>query len=230
LLRTERAVLVMSGADTSAVDTALASLPDAEPESEETIRIVTESAILSSAMAIIGTAAPGDRLDLTIFYLSHRDLLQALKQAHARGVKVRALLDANNDAFGIAKSGIPNRQAAMELKNAGIAVRWCHTEGEQCHTKLLIRRDYNGNAQLLLGSANFTRRNLDDLNLETSVHVGSTAHSETVLKAAGFFDEQWNYGPGDTPVMSLPYEAWADESRLRYWQYRLMEATGLSTF
>ncbi|MDX1554238.1 MAG: phospholipase, partial [Marinobacter sp.] len=47
LLRTERAVLVMSGADTSAVDTALASLPDAEPESEETIRIVTESAILS---------------------------------------------------------------------------------------------------------------------------------------------------------------------------------------
>lgn len=230
LLRTERAVLVMSGADTSAVDTALASLPDAEFDSQETIRIVTESAILSSAMAIIGTAAPGDRLDLTIFYLSHRALLQALKQAHARGVKVRVLLDANKDAFGIAKSGIPNRQVAMELNNAGIAVRWCHTEGEQCHTKLLVRRDYNGNAQLLLGSANFTRRNVDGLNLETSVHIGSTTHSETVLKAAGFFDEQWNYGPGDTPVMSLPYEAWADESRLRYWQYRLMEATGLSTF
>jgi hypothetical protein len=30
--------------------------------------------------------------------------------------------------------------------------------------------------------------------------------------------------------MSLPYERWADESRLRYWRYRIMEATGLSTF
>ena len=30
--------------------------------------------------------------------------------------------------------------------------------------------------------------------------------------------------------MSLPYEHWADESRLRYWRYRIMEATGLSTF
>ncbi|MEP1214426.1 MAG: phospholipase D-like domain-containing protein [Marinobacter sp.] len=230
LLRTERAVLVMSGADTSAVDTALGSLPEAETDSQETIRIVTESAILSSAMDIIGTAAPGDRIDLAIFYLSHRTLVRALKQAHARGVEVRVLLDANNDAFGLEKSGIPNRQAAMELNSAGVPVRWCHTEGEQCHTKLLVRRDYNGNAQLLLGSANFTRRNLDDLNLETSVHIGSTTHSETVLKAAGFFDEQWNHGPGDTPVMSLPYEAWADESRLRYWQYRLMEATGLSTF
>lgn len=230
LLRTERAVLTMSGADTTAVDTALGNFPEAEPESPESIRIVTESAILSSAMDIIGTATPGDRLDLAMFYLSHRTLVQALKDAHKRGVGVRVLLDANNDAFGLKKSGIPNRQAAMELIRAGAKVRWCHTKGEQCHAKLLLRRDYNGNAQLLLGSANFTRRNLDDLNLETSVHIASTTHSEMVLKAAGFFEEHWNHGPGDTPVMSLPYEAWADESRLRYWQYRLMEATGLSTF
>ncbi len=230
LLRTERAVLTMSGADTTAVDNALGSLPESESESTDTIRVVTESAILSAARDIIGTAVTGDRLDLAIFYLSHRTLLRALKEAHARGVEVRVLLDANNDAFGLEKSGIPNRQAAMELNKAGVAVRWCHTQGEQCHTKLLVRRDQNGNAQLLLGSANFTRRNLDDLNLETSVHIGSTTHSEMVLKASGFFDEQWSHGPGDTPVMSLPYEAWADESRLRYWQYRLMEATGLSTF
>ncbi|PXX90383.1 phospholipase [Marinobacter vulgaris] len=230
LLGTERAVLAMSGADTTAVDNALGYLPEQTSDSPETIRIITESAILSSAKDIIGTAAPGDRLDLAIFYLSHRTLLPALIAAHKRGVHVRVLLDANRDAFGMKKSGIPNRQAAMELNQAGITVRWCHTEGEQCHTKLLVRQDRNGNAQLLLGSANFTRRNLDDLNLETSVHIESTTEAETVLKASVFFDEQWNHGPGDTPVMSLPYEAWADESRLRYWQYRLMESTGLSTF
>ncbi|MCL7944145.1 phospholipase D-like domain-containing protein [Marinobacter sp. ATCH36] len=230
LLRTERAVLAMSDADTTAVDNALGSLPESEAKSADTIKVVSESAILSSARDIIDTASSGDRLDLAMFYLSHRTLLQSLKDAHKRGVGVRVLLDANNDAFGLEKSGIPNRQAAMELKRAGITVRWCLTEGEQCHTKLLARQDKDGKAQLLLGSANFTRRNLDDLNLETSVHIVSTTDSDTVLKATGFFDDQWNHGPGDTPVMSLPYEAWADESRLRYWQYRLMETTGLSTF
>jgi phosphatidylserine/phosphatidylglycerophosphate/cardiolipin synthase-like enzyme len=230
LLRTERAVLTMSGADTTAVDNVLGSLDESEPESPETVRVVTESAILSSAREIIDKAGSGDRLDLAMFYLSHRTLLRALRKAHERGVDVRVLLDANNDAFGLEKSGIPNRQAAMELTRAGITVRWCHTEGEQCHTKLLIRRDQNGNAHLLLGSANFTRRNLDDLNLETSVHIRSTTDSDTVHKASVFFEEYWNHGPGETPVMSLPYEAWADESRLRYWQYRLMETTGLSTF
>lgn len=238
LLQSERAVLAMSGANTDAVDEMVSSLPqtasgsstDAIPDSGDTVNIVTESAILSSAMDIIETAAPGDQLDLAMFYLSHRTLLQALKHAHQRGVEVRVLLDANNDAFGRSKNGIPNRQAAMELNDAGVTVRWCNTEGEQCHSKLLVRRDKDGRAQLLLGSANFTRRNLDDLNLETSVRVRSDIQSEVVRKAAGFFNEQWDHGPGKTPVMSLPYKAWADESRLRYWQYRLMEATGLSTF
>ncbi len=29
---------------------------------------------------------------------------------------------------------------------------------------------------------------------------------------------------------TLPFEAFADRSRARYWRYRAMEATGLSTF
>lgn len=232
LLRSERAVLALSDANTKVVDEMIGELPQtaAGIDSVDTIQVVTESSIRTAAMDIIGTAEAGDRLDLAIFYLSHRTLLDGLKKAHQRGVEVRVLLDANNDAFGMKKSGIPNRQAAMELNSAGVTVRWCNTEGEQCHSKLLVRRDTNGNAQLLLGSANFTRRNLDDLNLETSVHVRSDVHSEIVRKAAAFFDDQWNHGPGETPVMSLPYNAWADESQIRYWQYRLMEATGLSTF
>lgn len=232
LLRSERAVLAMAGVNTEVVDEVISRLPQtaAGIDSVDTIQVVTESAIRTAATDIIDTSKAGDRLDLAMFYLAHRTLLEGLKAAHKRGVDVRVLLDANNDAFGMEKSGIPNRQAAMELNGAGITVRWCNTEGEQCHSKLLIRRDTNDNAHLLLGSANFTRRNLDDLNLETSVRVRSDVHSEIVRKAAGFFDDQWNHGPGETPVMSLPYNAWADESRLRYWQYRLMEATGLSTF
>lgn len=234
LLKTERAVLAMSGADTSLIDAwiSLASEATAAPDRPEMPRVavLTESAILDQALAMIHEASAGDQLDLAMFYLSHRDIVEALADAAKRGVALRLLLDANNEAFGHQKSGIPNRQVAMELVRADIPVRWCNTLSEQCHSKLLMLAKANGTTELLLGSANFTRRNLDDLNLETDVWVSVSEQSPVATRARQFFDEQWQKGPGSDPVMSLPYEHWADESRLRYWRYRLMEATGLSTF
>jgi phosphatidylserine/phosphatidylglycerophosphate/cardiolipin synthase-like enzyme len=234
LLKSERAVLAMSEADTSLIDERITQASDitVEPDTPEMPRVavLTESAILNQALAMIQKASAGDRIDLAMFYLSHRNIVEALLDASRRDVALRVLLDANNEAFGHQKSGIPNRQVAMELVRAGIPVRWCNTLGEQCHSKLLMLAQQNGATELLLGSANFTRRNLDDLNLETDVWVSVADQSTVATRARDFFDEQWQKGPGDDPVMSLPYEHWADESRLRYWRYRIMEATGLSTF
>ena len=233
VLRSERAVLAMSGADTESLDDWISRVEEA-PESGEgkkdKVAVLTESAILDQALEMIRGAADGDQLDLAMFYLSHRRIVGALIRASERGAQLRILLDANNEAFGLQKSGIPNRQVAMELVRAGIPVRWCNTRGEQCHSKLLMLAKESGTTGILLGSANFTRRNLDDLNLETDVWISVPVQSSVAMKARAFFDQQWHKGPGDEPVMSLPYERWADESRLRYWRYRIMEATGLSTF
>jgi len=176
----------------------------------------------------LNQSSEGDRIDLAMFYLSHRDIVKALIQAHKRGATLRILLDPNEDAFGRKKNGIPNRQVASELNQAGIAVRWCDTHGEQCHSKLMLTRPINDSAELLLGSANFTRRNLDDLNLETNVVLVGDPSLSAVVDAAAFFDLYWRNAPNQ--YFSRPYEYYADESRLRYWRYRLMEATGLSTF
>lgn len=234
LLKSERAVLAMSEVDTRLIDERIseASKVSAEPDRPETPRValLTESSIREQALTMIQEASVGDKLDLAMFYLSHRGIIEALTDAAKRGVGMRVLLDANNEAFGHQKSGIPNRQVAMELVKAGIPVRWCNTLGEQCHSKLLMLVKETGTTELLLGSANFTRRNLDDLNLETDVWVSVSEQSPVANGARRFFEEQWQKGPGDDPVMSLPYEHWADESRLRYWRYRIMEATGLSTF
>ncbi|MGB1950566.1 MAG: phospholipase D-like domain-containing protein [Marinobacter sp.] len=235
LLASERAVLEMSGVDTALIARTIADIRTRAgnapaPAGDDSVQVVTESAILSSALGMIASAGAGDRVDLAVFYLSHRQVVQALIEAHQRNGRVRILLDANNDAFGHEKNGIPNRQVAAELTRAGLPVRWCNTRGEQCHSKLLITRDSSGNAEILLGSANLTRRNLDDLNLETNVHLRLSASSAVAAEAVGFFERHWQQGPDSTPVMSQPYEIWADGSRLRYWRYRLMEATGLSTF
>lgn len=233
VLKSEQAVLALSGQPNPVLDELISGAIPLQTTGENasgSIAVKTESAIRDTALEMITRAQSGSRLDLAFFYLSHREIVAALLDAHDRGVQLRVLLDANNEAFGHQKSGIPNRQVALELHIAGIPVRWCNTFGEQCHSKLLMFRPLTGPTELLLGSANFTRRNLDDLNLETNVWVSAPMDSEAVTKAADFFETQWQAGPGNNPVLSLPYEHWADDSMVRYWRYRVMEATGLSTF
>lgn len=193
------------------------------------LQVLTEGAIRDALLAAIGASGEGDRLDLAVFYLSHREVIEALKRARQRGAEVRALLDLNRDAFGLEKGGIPNRPVARELVEAGIAVRWCATRGEQCHSKLLLRRPARGGeAELLLGSANFTRRNLDNLNLETSVRLLDAPGSPALEQAAAFFERRWQSSPERTT--SEPFAAHDDATVWQRWRYRIMEATGLSTF
>lgn len=126
------------------------------------------------------------------------------------------------------KNGIPNRQVAHELHQANIPIRWCDTHGEQCHGQLLLKMAADGSAEMILGSANFTRRNLDNLNLESSLRVLADQDLPALRDATDYFERNWSNSVGRQA--SVAYSVFADDSWLRYWQYRLMEATGLSTF
>lgn len=226
VLETERAVAKLSEHDVPAV---LIANPD-NPAStgQPQVQVLTESKIRDALLNSISTAVKGDQLDIAVFYLSHRDIIQAMKQAQARGVQVRLLLDPNEDAFGHKKNGIPNRQVARELHQAGLPVRWCDTHGEQCHSKMLIKRTQGGQAELILGSANYTRRNLDDLNLETNVRVLAPVNSAVMVQSNAYFERVWNNQNGER--FSVDYDKYHDDSRLKYWWYRFSEWSGLSTF
>ncbi|MGC3872898.1 phospholipase D family protein [Halomonas sp. GXIMD04776] len=225
LLATERAVAAMSG---SRIDFGTPVIEEPVEGDGSRLQILTESRIGNALRIAIDSAEPGDRIDIAVFYFSHRELLASVVAAHERGVRIRVLLDPNKDAFGIKKNGIPNRQAAADLHRAGVPVRWCATMGEQCHAKLFLKRSLSGDAALILGSANFTRRNLDNLNLETSVRLKGNAQTPAIIDAASYFARYWRNSQGR--LHSLPYSIYADPSSPRYWLYRLMESTGLSTF
>lgn len=226
ILETERAVARMSGADLPFIVTAPA--PPARAD-QPRLQVLTEAKIRDALLNSLNTAQQGDRLDIAVFYLSHRKIIQAMKAAHQRGVNIRLLLDPNEDAFGRKKNGIPNRQVALELKKAGVPLRWCNTHGEQCHTKMLLKTTAkSGQSELILGSANYTRRNLNNLNLETDVRLLANADYPAISQAQGYFERAWTNQDGQN--LSVAYDQYKDQSRLKYWWYRFTEWSGLSTF
>lgn len=226
LLATEAAVCALSGQPIP--ESPFASAASVPAEAPVQIRILTERAIETACLELIRDAQPGDPLEVAMFYLSSRPVVRALTEAWRRGVQVRVFLDPNKDAFGIEKNGIPNRPVAAELARAGIPIRWAATHGEQFHAKLIWHRSARGVASAILGSANYTRRNLRNYNLETSVELRGSPDAEPFRSIREYWERIWNNAPGQ--FISSDYSVYADPSRLRYWLYRVQEATGLSTF
>lgn len=227
LLESEAAVLAFSGGPPLVLPAPLPANPG-PGSSGLTVQVVTEGKILDSVLETVNGAAPGDSLQLAMFYLSERRVIRALLAARRRGVEVRVILDPNKDAFGRRKDGVPNRPVAAELHRAGIPVRWYDTHGEQCHVKLVLHTSRDSRASLIQGSANLTRRNLRDLNLETSLVVRGPATAPVFADAGRYFSLAWENPP--QRQLTVEYEKYADERTVKYLQYRVMEATGLSTF
>ena len=226
LMQTEEAILRFSGGPS------LPPIADArlsqDEDTETTVQIVSESKIKHTLVNAINLAGKGDNLAIIVFYLSDRDVIEALEMAFSRGAAVKVLLDPNKDAFGLEKNGIPNRQAAAELFARGIPVRWGNTHGEQLHSKMLLAEYMNGRSILILGSANFTRRNLEDLNLETNIAVQGPKAERLFRDVNTYIDLLWNNPDGR--IFSVDYMEYADNSFFRRLQYRWMEASGMSTF
>lgn len=193
--------------------------------------VVTEGAIRERLVERLAQTRAGDSIDVAMFYLSDRPVIDALLAAARRGATVRVLLDPNKDAFGFEKSGIPNRQVASELLGASdgaVKLRWIRTHGEQFHTKLTAIRS-GDRLWLMTGSANFTRRNIGDYNLEADVIADVPADSALAHDTAAWFEMLWTNRPGGTDY-SADADVYAEPGTARYWLYRFMEGSGFSTF
>jgi len=230
----ESAVIKLSGADSmlpicdESVFTQSGIDKHTEASAAHKVELLTERKIESKAVELLNGAGEDDRIDLSMFYFSDREVIKALIKARKRGCVVRVILDPNKDAFGRTKNGIPNRQTAFRLVKEGIPVRWADTHGEQFHVKMLYVERSDGMATLLLGSCNFTRRNLDNFNAECDAAVTASAGTDVMNRARRTFIRWWTNEDGR--IFTADYGAYEDRSvrrRVRAW---LMETTGLSSF
>src|SRR5262249_1019220 len=141
LLRSELDVARFSGW-TGRLSTPPSSvMPAAAEVGTGRLEVITEGGIRSALLGKLQAAERGDNIDLAMFYIADRGIIQSLLAASRRGVNVRLILDPNKDSFGHARNGIPNQPAASDLVTASdgaIHVRWYRTHGEQFHTKLVM--------------------------------------------------------------------------------------------
>ncbi|QTF91770.1 phospholipase D-like domain-containing protein [Halomonas sp. BM-2019] len=205
------------------------SPPPAEPDvALPRLRLLTEGAIRDALLAILRDARPDETLELCAYYLAHRRVIRALIAAHRRGVTLRLLLDPNESHFGRASPGIPNRQTARELARQGLAIRWNGSARSHAHGKWLLRHGGGREALLLLGSANLSRRSLDDHNFEANIQLEAPDDHPLIRQARESFARYWHNRHGE--CHSRPFQEHDDATAWRYWRYRLMEASGWSTF
>lgn len=198
------------------------------------ISVLTERAIRDHFLRGIAATRNGDSVRIAVFYLSDRRIVDALLAAASRDVSVQLILDPNKDAFGLQKDGVPNRPVANELvasSDGKIQVRWYRTHGEQFHGKLVLITQ-GDRLSASLGSANLTRRNLGGYNLEANIALRMRRSHPVAMQMLAYFEEQWSNVSSATAQaqFTAPFGAYRDTDRSRYWRYRLMEATGFSTF
>jgi hypothetical protein len=178
-------------------------------------RFLTEGAIETALLDAIAAAGSGDAISIAVQNLSDRRLVAAALGAAARGARLQVLL---------ARNRMPNQPVAGELLRGGggrIEVRWYPAETGASLPKLLVVQHRN-DLWMNFGSANFTRRNLGDLNLESSVELRMPARAAPARAATDYFAKVWSSADAGAEF--------ADESAIAYWRYRLAEATGLSSF
>jgi len=219
--KTELSVVAMSGSKTN-----ITTKENISEDGKYSVVLVTEKKIKEVVIENINNLEQDDKLDLLMFYLSDRGVVKAVKKAVKRGVDVNLVLDANKDAFGLEKNGIPNRQVAYELIKAGANIRWYKTKGEQFHSKMIVFQK-GSEMSIIGGSANFTRRNLNNLNLETNVLIKANTNSDLATNINQYINRINNNIDGIYTVDFKEYEEKGPVKRVVYW---IQEVFGLSTF
>ena len=176
-------------------------------------RFLSEGATKGALIDILAGAGAGDEISIAVHDLGERSLIQALEQAARRGAHVK---------IALARAEVPNQAVAAELERAaGIEIRWLALDSRAAPLRLLTVR-HRADLWANLGSANFTRRNLDDLNLEAGVELRLPLRSQTARAIGEYFAQIWAAASADPDF--------ADESPAAYWRYRLLEAVGLASF
>lgn len=224
ILKTEQAILDFSGGGTLPKYTGQAK------EGDIAVQLLTERKILDHILEEIKKSKDKEEIWVGMFYLAERKIIEELIAAADRGVTVNLILDPNEHAFGQQKIGLPNRPVAAEMVEEGqgnIELRWYNTQGEQYHPKMIYFKRAE-ESTIIGGSANFTRRNLYDLNLETDIKITANNNAQVMKDMNNYYLRLWS---NEEEMYTLPYENYKEDMPIvKKAMYRLQKIFRFTTY
>lgn len=224
MLKAEEAVSLFSGGPK------LPRTKTEEVNGQYEVQYLTEKKILDKLLADLAQTKKGDKIWLGMFFISKRDIINALVDATNRGVEVHLILDPNENSFGQEKSGLPNRpvvQELMEDTKGKMKIRWYNTVIGQYHTKAIWIQN-NEHTIISSGSANYTERTLDNYNLESNLRVVAPNDSELVSEMKAYFERLWN---NEDAMYTLDVEEYQDNfTWWQRWIYSIQKVLKITTY
>ena len=191
------------------------------------VQFVTEGKIREALIEEFENVGSGDTIAVAMFLLTERTVVNSLVSASNRGADIKIVVDPSKYLFGQDSKGVPNRPVMAELKDDSegkIEIRWYNTHGEEFHSKTVLIAKDDGKVVVFLGSANLTRRNIGDYNLEADVKLVGTQDSEVIQEFDDYFQRIWENRGG---IYTVDYDELDDDSWYRYSKYWLQERSGL---
>ncbi|WP_035186597.1 phospholipase D-like domain-containing protein [Alteribacter aurantiacus] len=193
-------------------------------------RHLTESSVKNHVIEAIEYSATDDLIYIGVYYLAKDPIADALLEASRRGVDIRIVLDPNSYSFSQETHGLPNRPSAKHIheeSNGHIDIRWFNIDKEQYHTKLMFVQKQEESI-MIGGSSNFTRRNMDDFNLDASIKLTASNESSLSDSVLQYFEKIWTNEDG---LYTLPLEEYEDD--LSFWKpavFRLQQWLYFTTY
>ena len=202
----------------------------AESNSNIKIQLLTEGKIGKHVLEEIRNTDREDSIWIGILYLADRNVIDEIKAATRRKVNVYLLLDPNQNAFGNKKSGLPNIPVVAELRKSitskYIHIKWYNTGKEQYHSKLLFI-ERGAECTIISGSANFSRRNLCDFNLETDIKIIAKNDTKIMKETKSYFQRLWT---NDGGIYTKDVDTQSKLPLFRYIIYRLQRLLWFTTY
>jgi phosphatidylserine/phosphatidylglycerophosphate/cardiolipin synthase-like enzyme len=230
LLATQRGATAAQCA--AVADPPAASAGSAASVTSTRVQVLTEGALRDALLARLDLVGSSDSVDAALFHLADRGVIESLLEAARRGAGVRLILDPNETGASGGMEGLPNQPVASELvsrSSGAIHVRWYRTHGERFHGALVLIRGAHA-AWLSVGSAQLTRRNLEDYDLEANVVIEAGAGSPVAQQALEYFDTLWGNRASLGIEYTTEFAAFANPAQSDYWLYRLLEGSGFASF
>lgn len=177
------------------------------------VSFMTENQIKKQIIKMLDEVEVDDEVRIQIFYLSDFEVLKAIMTAAQKvAYPIKLIVDPSKDAFGSEKNGVPNRQTGSILmkesereklpkklkklfgmpfaNELNLVVRWYDTHGEQNHAKIMsITNHRTGKYELINGSANWTGKNLKNINMEANLRIKGSR--KLVNKFNDIFEKLW---------------------------------------